>query len=654
MKIKGITKKNWGVFDFETDGKKVVYWSLKTNTRITKHGWRGKGEFIRYIKKLCQEKTWYLYAHYSKYDCSFFMREMAGECKVNQNEYRTIKIAWNKINFLDSYLIFPEKLENLPLTEEETIIKRKGRQKIEKKGIRKMSKEEVKKYCDNDVKSLFRLLEDFFKENGEEVIGKASIGSISFYLWKKRHSEQFKWFPNLAKPWYNNIYEFIQPYLMGGFVGMANEAVYKGRAWKYDRNSMYAYIMANELLPIGLPIKHLTYEKHCKSCWNEKTKDYSRPHEIPKFSKERIPFGFVSVEINNLEAKETIKKIPFVAVKSEEYDEFYGEKVLSSYYPLKIQKLEGVFFSEYLKFILRHYTYTEIHFKEVYVFRGEKGIIFEEWIEKYQKLKEKAKKKMEIPSEKNNVSYWNQQYYFAKLMLNCLFGKFGQKKKHRELLWKEGKSPNLGISPTYRKNKKNYHLAYGEEKDGFGFNYVPIASAITSYARIRLVETMLKIGIENVLYWDTDCIVSKVEFPKEWVHPWSIGKWKLEKIYNLFISFAAKAYCGKENKHNSLDWIFKGHGPKPFIDNKVDPTKLLLEGLKEKDKVTAKVTERESWGTNFSKKLIIQRPARENKKMRFIKNGDDYFWLPREQAGHFGTAKEDGKIITFSEKSEND
>ena len=646
LKVKNI--KNWLVYDFEVDGKTIIYWALKTNQGTFKYGRRGKSEFLKCLKELCQKKTWYAFAHCGvKYDCSFLIGKLANECKVNRNEHRTTNIKWNNINFLDSYLLFRTKLEKLPLTKEEAIIKKEGRLKIEKPGgIRNMSKEEVKIYCDNDVNALFRLLNEFFQEHGEQIIGKISISSICFYLWKKQNPEEFKWFPNLAKPWYDNIYNFIQPYLSGGFCGMTNQAIYRGRSVKMDMNSIYPDIMVKMPLPVGLPIKHLTNEE-CKGCWNKKNERYSRPHKPPKIISSRIPFGFIKVEINNLEAKEEIKKIPFVPVKYEEYDEFEGKKLKTAFCPLKIEKLEGVFFSEYLKFILKHYTYTRIRFKEAYVFRSAKGIVFKKWVEKYQETKTWAKKNLSKCS-KDNKPYWNQQYYFAKLMLNCLFGKFGQKKERRELLWKEGRTTNETVSPTYRKNGKDYHLEYGEEKDGFGFNYAPIACAITSYARIHMIETMLEIGVDNVLYWDTDCIVSKVDFPRKLIHPWLMGKWKIEANYSLFVSFAAKAYYGK-NLDGSPDWKFKGPGEEPFLEYKVDPIKLLLKGLKESDGVMGIVSEYNSWGTKIFKKPIIQRSAYQNRKMQFIKKEGEYFWLPYEQAGKVGTEIRNGKLVPFVE-----
>ena len=96
------------------------------------------------------------------------------------------------------------------------------------------------------------------------------------------------------------------------------------------------------------------------------------------------------MEINNLQARGPAQKIPFISVKDKEGN---------TYCPLKIGKLEGVYFSEFLKLILRHYTYSTIKYKEAYVFRPLTGF-FAEWVEKYQKLKVEAKEKLDTCPKK--------------------------------------------------------------------------------------------------------------------------------------------------------------------------------------------------------------------------------------------------------------
>jgi hypothetical protein len=49
----------------------------------------------------------------------------------------------------------------------------------------------------------------------------------------------------------------------------------------------------------------------------------------------------------------------------------------TTFCPLKISYLEEVFFSEYLKFILQHYTYSKIVIEEAYSFANEQGFFSE-------------------------------------------------------------------------------------------------------------------------------------------------------------------------------------------------------------------------------------------------------------------------------------
>jgi hypothetical protein len=104
--------------------------------------------------------------------------------------------------------------------------------------------------------------------------------------------------------------------------------------------------------------------------------------------------------------------------------------------------------------------------------------------------------------------------YLFKLIMNCLYGKFGQLKENWESV---GHAPKHHIS-----NYCETDIDTGEEKyvkelggtrfekvgeDSEAFNSFPaVASHVTSQARIHLLNHILKAEIKNVYYMDTDSL----------------------------------------------------------------------------------------------------------------------------------------------------
>lgn len=57
---------------------------------------------------------------------------------------------------------------------------------------------------------------------------------------------------------------------------------------------------------------------------------------------------------------------------------------------------------------------------------------------------------------------------------------------------------------------------------------VRYASYITAAARMNLFRMFHLLGFENILYSDTDSLISKIPMPKAFIDNTKLGAWKLE------------------------------------------------------------------------------------------------------------------------------
>jgi len=150
--------------------------------------------------------------------------------------------------------------------------------------------------------------------------------------------------------------------------------------------------------------------------------------------------------------------------------------------------------------------------------------IFSEFVEEYYKLRQ------QYPELK--------EYY--KLILNSLYGKFGQREHETKII----ETDDFNFIGKISVEEGEYYVfnGYGFETrtvDKRKYN-VAIASAVTSYARVKLYKLMQSINFD-VVYCDTDSVftVKKLETSKE------LGALKLE-CEGTFLGFRAKAYIIKD------------------------------------------------------------------------------------------------------------
>lgn len=146
----------------------------------------------------------------------------------------------------------------------------------------------------------------------------------------------------------------------------------------------------------------------------------------------------------------------------------------------------------------------------------------------------------------------------AKLMQNSLYGKFGSKRLRNKIVI--GSEHLTGFEDAeYLSEELDDVFVVHEYSDDMPCK-PEWAVFITAFARLRIISTAYKLGIENVLYGDTDSLtvkssadISKIDIGDEY------GQFKLEKQWKSFRVIAPKTYCGELDNGK---WIGAGKGLK--------------------------------------------------------------------------------------------
>lgn len=203
--------------------------------------------------------------------------------------------------------------------------------------------------------------------------------------------------------------------------------------------------------------------------------------------------------------------------------------------PLRREKLffpcgtfRGVFFSEEIKAaILLGAKVIKYHSGETF---SETNNIFNEYIDFFYDMR-----------TRNSGNALN---YIGKRMLNCLYGKFGQKEVTESLVQIGSKDDNgtlkvFGNEETFKK----FSLGLKKEFNRSPHMMVNIAASVTSYSRIHMLSKI--VGIQDTIrYTDTDSLFtpSKMDSSK------LLGELKFEDDYRYGYFALPKAYGLITNK----------------------------------------------------------------------------------------------------------
>lgn len=450
-------------------------------------------DFFKWIKK--QHKNMRLYYHNLKFDGEFLLAYLLRQSKyksvttlegnvrkLKNNEYNyvistkgqfycmKINLGGKTIEIYNSYLLMPYSLKRIG----ESFKTKHKKLEMEYRGVRyancPVSEEELR-YIKNDVLVLKEALNIMFDAGHTRM----SIGSCCLYEFKHMRSYDQRLYPDVygievpeGIP-YKTAGDYIHKSYYGGWTHLkkGEENKIHRNGFTIDANSLYPSVMhskSGNRYPVGQPTFF--------------TK------EIPKFLNDKRYYYFVRI---NCSFRLKPNYLPFIQIKNSLYYRSTVNLETSDIYDYRYHKyythiqtengiepirvnltLTCVDFKRFLEFY-----YVDYEVLDGCYFATEIGI-FDEYIEHYYKQKEVSK---------------GAKREEAKLFLNNLYGQMA-------------KSPDSSYKVAYLddKGRVKYNLVKESKKKP---GYIPIGSAITSYARDTTIRVAQR-NYEGFIYADTD------------------------------------------------------------------------------------------------------------------------------------------------------
>lgn len=373
---------------------------------------------------------------------------------------------------------------------------------------------EQRSYIRNDILVPKEALEKFFNEIGMAdkpplTIGQHALNDFKSVFTKEEYEN---YFPNLAQIpldealWDSpNVDAYVRRSYLGGwcYVNERYSGIEQGHTKVCDVNSLYPSVMRdhNNPMPVGLPI----LIRDPKEMLNHKN-DYYFIRFKCKFSVLDGYLPFIQLKYDyNYRKNENI----FTTKTSRA-----GEDI--AWYKPTLTLSKTMF-----EMFIKSYKVEDFEFLDMIAFNTEEGL-FDSYIDKW------IQKKIEAGKSNNKV-----KRTIAKLMLNSLYGKFG---KNPENCFKVPTIPD--------DDEEGIDYPYDIGPDGKPV-YIPIASAITSYAR-RFTVTAAVENIDCFRYSDTDSIhlvCDKDYEPKGvTIHDSALSCWKIENETEHSIFVRQKTY----------------------------------------------------------------------------------------------------------------
>lgn len=382
--------------------------------------------------------------------------------------------------------------------------------------------EDERKYIANDVLVVKEALE-IMQEEGHK---KLTIGSCCLSEYKKLmgHNAFKEYFPDLysipidEKFGAPNAGEYVRKSYRGGWCYLVKgkeKQIYRN-GLTADVNSLYPSMMSSEslnLYPVGEPI-----------FWSG---DY-----IPDEARSESKYFFIRVRTRFYIKR---NKLPFVQVKNNRFykatesletSDVYNYKD-GLYYPCYIDRygnempalVEMTLTQTDWKLLLEHYNLADTTILDGCYFETAIGI-FDNYINKYKKLKQESK---------------GARRELAKLFLNNLYGKMAS-----------STDSSFKVAYLREDNAVGFYTVNANEKEA---GYIPVGSAITSYARnftIRAAQ-MNYYGKDKAgfIYADTDSI--HCDLPAEKLRGIKVDAkefccWKLESQWDIGWFVRQKTY----------------------------------------------------------------------------------------------------------------
>lgn len=385
-----------------------------------------------------------------------------------------------------------------------------------------------KEYCENDV----RILAEGLRKYQESMLKIADLDPL-IYITKASFVMDVYKIMYMEEGSISYLQPHIAKFIRRGFYGGRTNCIrkyYKGEFKSLDISSEYPTVQKFDMLPghlieyksSVLPVMQNTdFQKVC----NKYIQDLSKSSVVGYFECDITP------------PKQLLH--PVLPIRKDKL--FFSLENIS----------KGVYYtSELLLAIKKGYVITKIYSQAT--FEGTTDL-FAEFVEEFYKLKTSCKDRPAL-------------YSSVKIILNALWGKFGERSYHdrteifsesdliryRKFLQKEIKG-----SITYKSSlligcNEGHALLYAYEED---VNYyvqtkgnIAVAAAVTSCGRVRLYEAIDYYN-EDVLYFDTDSVYfidgKKEPFETKMIvdDETGLGKWDVEIEDGCeFVSLGPKMY----------------------------------------------------------------------------------------------------------------
>lgn len=499
-----MVSKSWYVADFETTSyqyylehgyTKVWLWAI-CNQDADIHS-RGSTieEFIQECRKLVG-KT--IYFHNLKFDGSFIIDylirigyqyyEDLSDCDSGfttligeMGEFYSIEIKYSKgrtVHFMDSLKLLPFSVEQIAKDFHLPILK--GKIDYEDYEI---TPEKIN-YIDHDVKIIAMALAQIKAEG----MNKMTTASCAYSGYTSMKSEAFllKAFPTLED---NFLEEWRMAYRGGrSQVNPLYQGLVINNVKRYDINSMYPHIMRNMPLPYGYPIK---------------------TQEVGKY---RFELYHILIEFSLAEGHlpSLLKKAALYANEDSYYIDTDGVE------ELWISNID-------YELVQRNYNITFVKFLDIYGFLTS-TLMFFDYVDKWY-----SKKSVDKGAQK----------VVDKLMLNCLYGKYGSNHKGYHKI------------PILDEETNTVKYTNSPEEDMRHY-YLPVAIAVTSWAHKLIDDAIYDTGITNFVYCDTDSVHTLGELSPNTIDNKELGKFKLEAIETVSKYVRQKCYLTKENNELNI------------------------------------------------------------------------------------------------------
>ena len=391
--------------------------------------------------------------------------------------------------------------------------------------------DEEKEYIANDVLVVKEALEFMFNNGHDKLtIGACCLGEYKAIATKHIYELQF---PNVYDIWIDqnkhgesNVGDWIRHSYKGGWCylvkGKENKLYHNGTT--ADVNSLYPSMMSSEsgnLFPVGEP-KFWTGNFIPDEAEDVDTYYFVRIKTRFYIKKGMLPFIQIKGDWK-YNGTEALESSDVYSPKTKAYSAFYtglDGQVHDTRVELTLTMTDYILFRE-------HYNVIDFEILDGCYFTALCGI-FDEYIEKYKKLKLESKGAMRE---------------LAKLFLNNLYGKMASNTDSSFKLAYLKEDKTIGFMPVKEYAKKP--------------GYIPVGSAITSYARNFTIRAAQKnyhgVNKRGFIYADTDsihCDLSPDELIDIPVHDRNFCHWKLESCWDEAIFARQKTYIEHVTQEN--------------------------------------------------------------------------------------------------------